>query len=131
MHKELIGIYVAGDTQSGWQNELPDLLKRQIIHHKLQPAPSPQIVYYRCDFHHLKNPFEYTPANLFGVERADILFAYLEESGSAVELAAEIGYARAKGKVVILVNEQDDPHTVFLEEIANFVTDSLSGGSSI
>jgi nucleoside 2-deoxyribosyltransferase len=83
----------------------------------------------------LNNPKLYTTWDLHGVKQCDILFGYMEEiNPSGYGLAAEIGYAKAMGKTIILVDERsvvDDAFKykyAFIHNIADVVFDNLDEG---
>jgi nucleoside 2-deoxyribosyltransferase len=86
-------IYLAGGFPSGWQD-------------RVKEAAS-QFRYFDPRSHRLQHKERYTMWDLEAIRRSDWVFAYLEASNpGGYALAAEIGYAKALGKRVILVNEK-------------------------
>ena len=86
-------VYLAGGMRSGWQKYVKEAVSGvQFIDPRL---------------HFLDEPDEYTTWDLMAIRRCDLVFAYLERTNpSGMGLALEIGYAKALGKPVILVNEK-------------------------
>jgi len=86
-------VYLAGGFQSGWQ----DTVIRAV----------PSLDYFDPRSHGLKAKTEYTAWDLEAVRRSDCVFAYLEVANpGGYALALEIGFAKALGKFVILVDEK-------------------------
>jgi nucleoside 2-deoxyribosyltransferase len=113
-------IYLAGGFGGTWQsdivNELNDLFD-----------------FFNPKVHSLKNPKEYTEWDLFYVDRCDILLGYMSsDNPSGYGLALEIGYAKAKNKLILLVDERSRDDQTFQRYFAicrnssNVVFDSLS-----
>lgn len=66
----------------------------------------------------------YTTWDLTAIEHCDVVFAYLQsDNPSGVGMAAEIGYAKALGKKVILVMDEreDERYWLFVEHMADVV----------
>ena len=58
--------------------------------------------------HGLDSADRYTPADLLGVKRCDVLLAYMaDDNPSGIGLALEVGYALALGKTVVLVDRSE------------------------
>jgi nucleoside 2-deoxyribosyltransferase len=86
-------VYLAGGFKSGWQTELMKEL--------------PEYDYFDPRLHGLVNKSEYTAWDLEAVRRCDLLFAYIESKNpGGYALALEVGYAKALGKFVVLVDEK-------------------------
>lgn len=68
---------------------------------------------------------DYTPWDLAAVRSCDLLIGYLEcDNQSGIGLAAEIGYAKALGKMIWLVVEPPREHAAFIVQMADwFSTD--------
>lgn len=67
----------------------------------------PSLDYFDPRSHGLKSKSEYTAWDLEAVRRSDCVFAYLEATNpGGYALALEIGFAKALGKFVILVDEK-------------------------
>lgn len=88
-------IYLAGGLRSNWQQRIireyqDDFIFFNPIEHGLESSSK-----------------EYTTWDLHFLEKSDIVFAYLEENNpSGIGLALEVGFAKAKGKTIILVDER-------------------------
>ena len=69
----------------------------------------------------------YQVADLLKVDQADVVLAVIEkDSPSAYSgTSAEIGYAKAKGKYIILVKEPTTHLYAFIKRISNIVFDKL------
>jgi Nucleoside 2-deoxyribosyltransferase len=88
-------VYLSGGQRSGWQQEVR--------------AEVPQLDYLDPSAHHIEQADAYTAWDLAAVRACDLVFAYLEITNpSGYGLSVEIGYARALGKVVVLVDEKSE-----------------------
>ncbi|MBA5865396.1 MAG: hypothetical protein GDA67_01720 [Nitrospira sp. CR1.3] len=86
-------VYLAGGFQSGWQ----ETVKRSV----------PSLDYFDPRLHGLKAKAEYSAWDLEAVRRSDCIFAYLEATNpGGYALSVEVGFAKALGKFVILVEEK-------------------------
>ena len=86
-------VYLAGGFRSGWQAKVA--------------AAVPDLLYKDPSKHGLNDPAAYTEWDLQAIRDSDVVFAYLEATNPAgYALALEVGYAKALGKAVILVDEQ-------------------------
>lgn len=115
-------IYLAGGFYSDWQKKIISKFNKDFI-------------FYNPQKNGLKVPKEYTIWDLYHIDKCDILFGYMEESNpSGFGLSLEIGYARAKGKTIILVDEKSKNDTNFAKyfkmsvESSNIQFDSLEDG---
>ncbi|WP_226501748.1 nucleoside 2-deoxyribosyltransferase domain-containing protein [Pseudomonas sp. MWU16_30322] len=89
-------IYLAGGFHSGWQEIVKARLKNFVI---LDPGA-----------HCIDDPVEYTRWDLAAVRDSEIILANMEASNPAgYALALEIGYAKALGKTIYLVDQIEDP----------------------
>lgn len=117
----MIKVYLAGGMKSGWQ-------KRVAI-------DGPPATYIDpCD-HGLGGEVEYTTWDLFGIDQADVIFVYFEAGNpSGYGLCLEAGYARARGKVIVLVDEKSAVDPVIkrrlgmLRSVASVVFTELAAG---
>jgi len=111
-------IYLAGGFHSGWQdivsNALPMLQFFDPREHKLQAAD------------------QYTLWDLDTVRRCDIVLAYLEHGNpGGYALSLEVGFAKALGKRIVLVDEKSrsDPklakNLAMIRECADVKVESL------
>ena len=75
-------------------------------------------------------PQVYTAWDLWAVRECDIVFVYIEKDNpSGIGLALEVGYAKALGKTIIMVNEQqDNRYTHIIEQTADVVFTSFDDG---
>lgn len=96
--KQKLRVYLAGGFQTGWQDAV------------MQAVPS--LDYFDPRSHGLMSKTEYTAWDLEALRRSDCVFAYLEASNpGGYALALEIGFAKALGKFVILVDEKSSADT--------------------
>ncbi|OFX03255.1 MAG: hypothetical protein A3E78_12000 [Alphaproteobacteria bacterium RIFCSPHIGHO2_12_FULL_63_12] len=85
-------IYLAGDMRSGWQDRLIALLPTDI------EAIDPRS-------HGLSDPSLYTRWDLDGIERANVIVAYMGSNNpSGFGLCIEAGYGYALGKRIIFID---------------------------
>lgn len=111
-------VYLSGGMKSGWQ----DVIMQTVT----------ALRYIDPRQHGLDNPDQYTLWDLEGVRQCDIVFAYLETSNpSGIGLALEIGYAKALGKQIILVDEQQDRRFAIARSCANVVLSTLDDGLTL
>ncbi len=115
-------VYLAGGLISQWQEKIISELNGQFSF--FNPAQ-----------HAIENGEEYTAWDLHYVRRADIIFAYMEASNpSGIGLSVEVGFARALGKTVILVDERSANDLAFahrfhiVRETASITLNTLSDG---
>lgn len=93
-------IYLAGGMRSSWQDRIKAAVPN---HHYVDPAK-----------HGVKTPAQYTFWDMLGIQRADLIFAYIEaDNPSGIGAAFEIGYALGVGKRVILVDHKSPRDDVF------------------
>ena len=86
-------MYLAGGFKSSWQNDFINEL--------------PFFNYYDPRVHGISEEKGYTLWDLEAIKNCEWLFAYLEKKNPAgYALALEIGYAKALGKKIILVDEK-------------------------
>jgi nucleoside 2-deoxyribosyltransferase len=85
-------IYLAGGFHSGWHEGVQQQVK--------------QVSFIDPRSHSLENERQYTTWDLLAIRRSDVVFAYAEEANPALyALSLEVGYARALGKHILLVEE--------------------------
>ncbi len=109
-------VYLAGDTQSGWQARVCKAIQDLQL---LDPSKED-----------LADPKELTRWGLQAIRKSDVVLAYLEkEDPNGHALAFELGYAKALGKTILLVQEhgagEEDKYLQTVREIADFCFDSL------
>lgn len=89
-------IYLAGGFKSRWQSHVIEQL--------------PDFVFFDPSQHNIQDPVEYTRWDLDAIRASDIVLGYMESTNpGGYSLALEIGFARALGKSVLLVDEIKDP----------------------
>jgi len=89
-------VYLAGGFRSGWQAQVAAELSQFEI---LDPS-----------VHNIMDPAEYTRWDLEAIRRSDYVLANMEATNpGGYALALEIGFAKALGKNVILVDQISDP----------------------
>ena len=106
-------VYLAGGFLSAWQ----DTVMKAV----------PELEYFDPRSHGLKNRTEYTVWDLEAIRRSDYVFAYLEASNpGGYALALEVGYGKALGKCVIVVDEKSaaDPQGSRYFEMVNQAADA-------
>ena len=108
-------VYLAGDTQSGWQTRVCKAIQDiQLL------DPSKQ---------DLADPKQLTRWGFQAIRKSDVVLAYLEkEDQNGHALALELGYAKALGKTILLVQEHGPEHDKYsqaVREVADFCFDSL------
>jgi nucleoside 2-deoxyribosyltransferase len=87
-------VYLAGGFRSGWQQAVRRALPRWEI---MDPSE-----------HDLDEPSRYTEWDLRAIRQSDYVLAYMERANPAgFALALELGYAKALGKTILLVEEHD------------------------
>lgn len=106
-------VYLAGGMHSNWQDIFID--------------GYPDIEFIDPRSHGLSDPEDYTLWDMKGIERADIVIAYLEKSNpSGLGMAFEIGYAVGLGKPVIFENGKQDKYAKMLEHASGYVCNNLN-----
>ncbi len=89
-------IYLAGGFRSGWQAIVKSKLQGFEL---LDPSA-----------HDIEDPVEYTRWDLAAVHEAEIVLANMEASNpGGYSLALEVGFAKALGKSIYLVDQIEDP----------------------
>ena len=106
-------VYLAGGMKSGWQ----DKVRRKI--YAANSEKFDRFEFFNPSTHGLTDSKEYTTWDLFHVQHCDIVFAYMEEANlSGYGLALEIGFAKALGKTIILVEEKSKTDESFARKFA-------------
>ncbi len=89
-------VYLAGGMKSGWQ----DAVKRAV----------PGIIFIDPRDHGLQDENGYTAWDLAGVERADVVFGYMEsDNPGGAGLAVEFGWGARADKLMLLVEQDGYP----------------------
>lgn len=90
-------IYLAGGFKSNWQAQV--VVRLAGAFELLDPSA-----------HNIQDPAEYTRWDLEAVRQSDIVLANMEASNpGGYSLALEVGFARALGKRIFLVDQIEDP----------------------
>ena len=112
-------IYLAGGFKGGW-------------HKKVTKELNINFTLFNPEEHKLKDSNHYTTWDLFHVDKCDILLGYMaKDNPSGYGLALEIGYAKAKGKLIILIDERSKKDAIFkkyfliCKESSNVIFDTL------
>jgi len=115
----MVKVYLSGGMASGWQDEIKQKLQKDVL-------------FFDPRTHNFHSPKSYTAWDLLAVDQCDIVFAYMEDiNPSGIGLALEVGYAKAKGKFVILVDEKASPYFPIVAECANVVCYNLKLGLTV
>ncbi len=109
-------VYLAGDPKSGWQTRVCKAIQDLQL---LDPSK-----------HDLSDPNELSSWGLQAIRESDVVLAYLDkEDQNGHVLAFELGYAKALGKTILLVQEhgagEEDKYFQTVREVADFCFDSL------
>ena len=90
-------IYLAGGFRSDWQAQVAARLDG--LFELLDPSA-----------HNIQDPAEYTRWDLEAVRQSDIVLANMEASNpGGYSLALEVGFAKALGKRIFLVDQVENP----------------------
>jgi nucleoside 2-deoxyribosyltransferase len=90
-------IYLAGGFKSNWQAQVAASLAGSF--ELLDPSA-----------HNIQDPAEYTRWDLEAVRHSDIVLANMEASNpGGYSLALEVGFAKALGKRIFLVDQVENP----------------------
>lgn len=114
-------IYLSGGHRSGWQ----DFIMRSAGGFEfIDPSKNG-----------LSDSKAYTSWDLYSIDKCDIVFAYFESTNpSGYGLALEVGYAAAKGKHVIFVDEKSESdrnlskYVKIIREASDAVFESIDEG---
>jgi nucleoside 2-deoxyribosyltransferase len=111
-------VYLAGGF-SDWREKVKKLSNVEFYDPQLKPD---------------KHWSEYGTWDVHYIKQCDICFAYLEKTNpSGYGLSAEIGYAKALNKTVILIIEpghEKDKHFQFLKQFADVFYETIEEGIS-
>jgi nucleoside 2-deoxyribosyltransferase len=97
--------------RSDWQDQVRTQVRERLLRDQLDLG--------RFEFidprsHGQTQTDAYSTWDLLGVKRSDVVLAYAEAANpTALGLAVEVGYARAAGKTIILVDEKSPIDPVF------------------
>lgn len=97
LQQPLRKIYLAGGFKSNWQAQVIDRLAGTF--ELFDPSA-----------HKIQDPAEYTRWDLEAVRQSDIVLANMEASNpGGYSLALEVGFAKALGKRIVMVDQIMDP----------------------
>lgn len=103
-------IYLAGGFSSGWQAEASAILLDYDI---LDPSS-----------HNIENPKGYTEWDLAAITQCDVVLANMESTNpGGYALALEVGYAKALGKFIVLVDQIEDSKIKYFFEMVRQCSD--------
>lgn len=109
-------VYLAGGMRSGWQDE---------VMRKVQG-----VIFIDPRNHGLTTEDKYTAWDLAGVDRADVVFGYLEaDNPGGAGLALEFGWAAKAGKHIILAQDAAHPQARYygmVRQVADAVFDQAN-----
>lgn len=122
IHGQALKVYLSGTLKHPWRKKLQAEVVEEIgvsqmssplvmIHPRLPGSSSGMN---RTHPDHAR-PEIFMPANIAGLKRADILFAYLRKGASGIGTAWELGFAYALGKPIILCNTSGNAKFDFLQ----------------
>lgn len=114
-------VYLSGGFRSGWQDLVKDAVHGCTM---LDPRWVDELG--------VKSSRAYTTWDLRAIDGCDVVFAYLEEGNPpCIGLVLEIGYAKAKGKLTILVDEKPlDQEFDILRATADVIVPTLDEGKA-
>ena len=99
----MMNVYLSGGMRSGWQQKVIEACPNI---HFINP----------CD-HGLIDSKYYSVWDILAVDVCDVVLAYMEsDNPSGLGLAYECGYARGKGKLVIMVDDKMDRYMKIVHE---------------
>lgn len=109
-------IYLAGGFRTNWQATVR--------------AALPGVQLSDPSSHNLLDPVDYTRWDLDAICQSDIVLAYMEETNpGGYSLALEVGYAKALGKTIILIDKHTDEkrkrYFEMVRQVADHRFDSL------
>lgn len=105
-------VYLAGGMDGDWQ----DTVMRG----------APQHTYFDPRTHELTDPLLYTRWDLSRVAQADVVFAYIDDDNpSGIGMSAEIGYAYALGKIIILADRASARKYNFIRAISDITCSDI------
>lgn len=103
-------IYLAGGFRSGWQSEARAILLDCDI---LDPSS-----------HNIEDPKGYTEWDLTAISQSDVVLANMESTNpGGYALALEVGYAKALGKFIVLVDQIEDSKIKYFFEMVRQCSD--------
>ena len=116
-------VYLAGGMNSKWRDEVKAINK---FRHP------PNLIFFDPKLKPDKHWSEYGAWDIHFIKQCDICFAYMnKDNPSGYGLSAEIGYAKALNKTVILIIEpghEKDKYFQFLKAFADVVYEELDEG---
>lgn len=95
MKKNEPRVYLAGGFRSGWQ--------------AIVKAAVPGVRWLDPSIHHIKDPKKYTQWDLRAIRSSDLVLANMEPSNpGGYALALEVGFAKALGKAILLIDQHEE-----------------------
>lgn len=106
-----VNVYLAGKMDVAWTRDFASSVRILESGNRVIHFISPQL-------HTLKEPTQFTMWDTLGIDKCDVLLVYFEAGTlNPFGRCAEIGYAKAKGKKIIIVNERGTFDTEFTRSI--------------
>lgn len=106
-------VYLSGGMRSGWQARVRFALPGVRVADPSQ--------------HRLESSADFTAADLHGLRLCSVVLGYIErDNASPMGLAAELGYAKALGKQIVLASELlDARHLRFVHQLADVLVGDI------
>lgn len=99
-----MNVYLAGGMKNNWREEIFKAERSISIGNSLFD----DITFYNPCYHNLGNPKNYTKWDLRAIKKSDVVLAYMEKDNpSGYGLCVEVGYAKALGKSIIFVEDEE------------------------
>ena len=107
-------VYLSGGFYSGWQDKVKEEAPKHEYFNPERDSSQQAIKDFITD-------------DLRGIDWCDVVFAYLTKYPKYGGLAAELGYAYAKGKAIIFVTEREEIEG-FLAGLSKYIYTTLELG---
>lgn len=116
--RTVIVVYLAGGMKNPWQ----DVVMKEV----------PGVIFIDPRNHGLKDEAGYTAWDLAGVERADIVFGYMEATNpSGVGLAVEFGWGARADKLLLLAEDEGYPQQRYFGMVRALAHSRFAGPDSL
>ena len=114
----VIVVYLAGGMKNAWQD---DVMKEV-----------PGVIFIDPRNHGLKDEAGYTAWDLAGVERADVVFGYMEATNpSGAGLAVEFGWGARAEKLLLLAEDDGYPQQRYFGMVRSLAHSTFAGPDSL
>lgn len=116
--RTVIVVYLAGGMKNAWQ----DVVMKEV----------PGVIFIDPRNHGLKDEAGYTAWDLAGVERADVVFGYMEATNpSGAGLAVEFGWGARADKLLLLAEEDGYPQQRYFGMVRALAHSQFAGPDSL